>query len=210
MKEYLDSAKNYMYVQDIAKRSEDWIEIPEGAEAYGRIGAINTFYKDVFSKFANENNSFEWEDRSKWAMRREREILWQRPTQPEELPFVDDGPMTEENQIPVDATEIMNKFRAGNIKLDFSQSTGISGLDRPQSELAEIEKVRQSQWAKQVGGNHYKSMKIQPAQFALENKLDYCQANAIKYICRHEHKNGKEDLEKAKHYIDLLIEHYYG
>lgn len=77
-------------------------------------------------------------------------------------------------------------------------------------QYAEIEKVRQSQWSVQVGGNHYKSMKIQPAQFALENKLDYCQANAIKYICRHEHKNGKEDLEKAKHYIDLLIEHHYG
>jgi hypothetical protein len=67
-----------------------------------------------------------------------------------------------------------------------------------------------SQWDIQVGGNHYKDMKIQPAKFALENKLDYCQANAIKYICRHEHKNGKQDLEKAKHYIDLLIEHYYG
>lgn len=75
---------------------------------------------------------------------------------------------------------------------------------------AEIEQVRQSQWSKQVGGNHYKDMPIQPAKFALENKLDYCQANAIKYICRHEHKNGKEDLEKAKHYIDLLIEHHYG
>lgn len=67
-----------------------------------------------------------------------------------------------------------------------------------------------SQWDLQVGGDHYKSMKIQPAKFALENKLDYCQANAIKYICRHESKNGKQDLEKAKHYIDLLIEHYYG
>lgn len=77
-------------------------------------------------------------------------------------------------------------------------------------QYAEIEQVRQSQWSKQVGGNHYKDMPIQPAQFALENKLDYCQANAIKYICRHEHKNGKEDLEKAKHYIDLLIEHHYG
>lgn len=70
--------------------------------------------------------------------------------------------------------------------------------------------LKWSQWDLQVGGDHYKSMKIQPAKFALENKLDYCQANAIKYICRHESKNGKQDLEKAKHYIDLLIEHYYG
>lgn len=86
----------------------------------------------------------------------------------------------------------------------------LAGRESLNDQYAEIEKVRQSQWSKQVGGNHYKDMPIQPAQFALENKLDYCQANAIKYICRHEHKNGKEDLEKAKHYIDLLIEHYYG
>lgn len=79
--------------------------------------------------------------------------------------------------------------------------------------IATAEVARQktaSQWELQVGGDHYKSMKIQPAKFALENKLDYCQANAIKYICRHASKNGKQDLEKAKHYIDLLIEHYYG
>ena len=79
--------------------------------------------------------------------------------------------------------------------------------------IASAEVARQkstSQWDLQVGGDHYKSMKIQPAKFALENKLDYCQANAIKYICRHASKNGKQDLEKAKHYIDLLIEHYYG
>lgn len=76
--------------------------------------------------------------------------------------------------------------------------------------MESVGQLKGSQWDIQVGGDHYKSMKIQPAKFALENRLDYCQANAIKYICRHESKNGKQDLEKAKHYIDLLIEHYYG
>ena len=88
-----------------------------------------------------------------------------------------------------------------------------SGKESLNDKIATAEVARQkstSQWDLQVGGNHYKSMKIQPAKFALENKLDYCQANAIKYICRHASKNGKQDLEKAKHYIDLLIEHYYG
>ncbi|WP_180068297.1 DUF3310 domain-containing protein [Acinetobacter sp. YH16038] len=61
----------------------------------------------------------------------------------------------------------------------------------------------------QVGGSHYKDMVIQPYQFALANQLDYCQANVIKYVCRHASKNGLQDLEKAKHYIDLMIEHYY-
>ena len=77
----------------------------------------------------------------------------------------------------------------------------------------EIERVRQhksSAWDTQVGGSHYKQFKIQPMQFALENKLDAAQQNVIKYIMRHSFKNGKQDLEKAKHYIDLMIEFYYG
>lgn len=62
----------------------------------------------------------------------------------------------------------------------------------------------------QVGGDHYKKHMIQPIEFIMANKLDYCQGNAIKYIVRHHDKNGREDLEKAKHYIDLMIDHYYG
>ena len=64
-------------------------------------------------------------------------------------------------------------------------------------------------WDKQVGGNHYKQYAIQPAQFALANKLDYAQANAIKYIVRHADKNGVQDLDKAVHYIELLKQYYY-
>lgn len=58
----------------------------------------------------------------------------------------------------------------------------------------------------QVGGNHYKNYKIQPVEFFMANKLNYCQSNAIKYLVRYKDKNGVEDLEKAKHYIDLLID----
>jgi hypothetical protein len=57
----------------------------------------------------------------------------------------------------------------------------------------------------QVGGGHYKDMAIQPIEFCMANKLDVCQSKIIKYVCRHESKNGREDLEKAKHMIDLLI-----
>lgn len=62
----------------------------------------------------------------------------------------------------------------------------------------------------QVGASHYKDMKVQPMFFSLENKLDACQHTAIKYIVRHASKNGKEDLIKAKHCIDLMLEYYYG
>lgn len=208
MKEYLINNNGEYELHQGGIVPDGAIEVPEGAEFAISDGRKIEFRKNdkffIYGDWQSAHFSFLDFPINDWS------VVWHRLTQPEQLPFVDDEPMTEENQIPVDATEIMNKFRAGNIKLDFSQSTGISGLDQPQSELAEIEKVRQSQWSKQVGGNHYKDMPIQPAQFALENKLDYCQANAIKYICRHEHKNGKEDLEKAKHYIDLLIEHHYG
>jgi hypothetical protein len=63
---------------------------------------------------------------------------------------------------------------------------------------------------RQVSGNHYKKYKIQPVEFIYANKVEYCEANIIKYICRHRDKNGLQDLEKAKHYIDLLIELEYA
>lgn len=62
---------------------------------------------------------------------------------------------------------------------------------------------------KQIGGNHYKQFKIQPVEFCQINELNHCESNIIKYVCRHKFKNGIQDLEKAKHYIDLLIELEY-
>jgi hypothetical protein len=62
----------------------------------------------------------------------------------------------------------------------------------------------------QVGGNHYKSYAIQPIEYAMANRLNYCQANAIKYVTRYGDKGGKEDLLKAIHNIELLIELEYG
>lgn len=59
----------------------------------------------------------------------------------------------------------------------------------------------------QIGGKHYQ-MSIQPIDYILENKLGFCEGNVIKYISRHREKNGKEDLLKAKHYIDFLIDEY--
>lgn len=59
---------------------------------------------------------------------------------------------------------------------------------------------------KQVAGNHYKSMKIQPVEFIHTNNIPYMEGNIIKYVCRWRNKSGLADLEKAKHYIELLIE----
>jgi hypothetical protein len=58
----------------------------------------------------------------------------------------------------------------------------------------------------QVGGNHYKGMKIQPIEFIHANNIPHLEACAIKYLCRWRDKNGVEDLKKAKHYIELLLD----
>ena len=61
---------------------------------------------------------------------------------------------------------------------------------------------------RQVGGNHYRDMAIQPVQFIVANGIPYREANVIKYVVRHPRKNGKQDLLKARHYIDMLIADY--
>ena len=61
----------------------------------------------------------------------------------------------------------------------------------------------------QIGGSHYKDYVIQPAEFINKNKLLFAEGNAIKYIVRAKKKGGKEDLLKAKHYIDMIIERDY-
>jgi hypothetical protein len=57
----------------------------------------------------------------------------------------------------------------------------------------------------QVGGGHYKDLKIQPIEYIHANSLGYCEANVVKYISRWKSKGGLQDLEKVKHYVDLLI-----
>ena len=64
-------------------------------------------------------------------------------------------------------------------------------------------------YKKQIGGSHYKNMVIQPSEFINKNKLQFAEGNAIKYICRHANKGEVQDLEKAKHYIDMIIERDY-
>ena len=65
-------------------------------------------------------------------------------------------------------------------------------------------------YKKQIGGSHYKDMVIQPSEFINKNKLQFAEGNAIKYICRHASKGEVQDLEKAKHYIDMIIDRDYG
>ena len=63
---------------------------------------------------------------------------------------------------------------------------------------------------KQVGGNHYKNYKIQPVEFIIKNNIGFVEGNIIKYVLRFKEKGGVQDLEKAKHYIELLIDSSKG
>lgn len=63
---------------------------------------------------------------------------------------------------------------------------------------------------RQEGGSHYQDFVIQPIDFVLKNRLSFIEGNVIKYVCRHADKNGAEDIRKAIHYLELLLEEEYG
>ena len=61
-------------------------------------------------------------------------------------------------------------------------------------------------YERQVDGDHYQKLAIQPMQYSMLNNLDACQHTVIKYVTRFRDKGGIKDLEKAKHCIDMLID----
>ena len=67
-----------------------------------------------------------------------------------------------------------------------------------------------SAYDKQIAGSHYKKYEIQPSEFINKNKILFAEGNAIKYICRHSSKGKKEDILKAIHYLEMIIERDYN
>ena len=66
-----------------------------------------------------------------------------------------------------------------------------------------------SAFDKQISGSHYKEKGIQPIIYIYANELGFCEGNVIKYVTRHKSKNGRADIEKAIHYLELLLELEY-
>ena len=64
--------------------------------------------------------------------------------------------------------------------------------------------------ARQVGGEHYRNMAIQPVEFIHKNGIGYLEGAVIKYVCRHKAKNKAEDVRKAIHFLELILELEYG
>ena len=69
--------------------------------------------------------------------------------------------------------------------------------------------MKNKPYDKQIGGSHYQNFKIQPSKFVIENELLYPEGCVIKYILRHRLKGKKQDLEKAIHFIEMIIERDY-
>lgn len=74
-----------------------------------------------------------------------------------------------------------------------------------QKEQAKMQKKAED---KQVGGDHYKSLPIQPIHYIRKNNLGWFEGNIVKYITRHASKGGRKDIEKVIHYAELLLEEY--
>lgn len=62
----------------------------------------------------------------------------------------------------------------------------------------------------QVGGSHYKNRPIQPVQYCMANGIPFMEGSVIKYVTRWRDKGGVEDLKKARHFLDMLIEYEEG
>jgi hypothetical protein len=58
----------------------------------------------------------------------------------------------------------------------------------------------------QVNGDHYKKLRIQPIEFIHANNIGFAEGSVVKYVSRWREKGGIADLQKAKHFIELLIE----
>ena len=84
-------------------------------------------------------------------------------------------------------------------------------IEDGKTRLAELESLEKLiALESQVGGNHYSSMKIQPIEYTMANEMNPLQHTVIKYVSRYKKKNGIEDLKKAIHSLELLIQFEEG
>ena len=83
-------------------------------------------------------------------------------------------------------------------------------IDEKNYQYREPRKIFDESWddplTAQVGGDHYKNLAIQPVEYITANNLSYLQGSVIKYVTRYKNKNGKEDLQKAIHFIKMMIQ----
>ena len=69
--------------------------------------------------------------------------------------------------------------------------------------------MKSKPYKKQIGGSHYQNMVMQPSEFINKNRLQFAEGSAIKYICRHAAKGKIQDIQKAIHYLEMIIDRDY-
>jgi hypothetical protein len=89
------------------------------------------------------------------------------------------------------------------------QVAGVSKVSKAEADSERRCEVNERPTDRQVGGNHYQ-MPIQPVEFIQRNNLGFCEGNVVKYVCRHKTKGGAEDVKKAIHYLELLLQLEYS
>jgi hypothetical protein len=77
------------------------------------------------------------------------------------------------------------------------------------NEITRVDPIPLSPLERQEGGSHYKHFAIQPVEFITKNNLPFLEGCVIKRVCRHEYKNGAEDIRKAIHELELILELEY-
>ena len=82
-------------------------------------------------------------------------------------------------------------------------------FERQYRQMQKMKQQEASALDKQVSGSHYKDKGIQPIVYIHANNLGFCEGNVVKYVTRHKEKNGRADIEKAIHYLELLLELEY-
>lgn len=111
---------------------------------------------------------------------------------------------------------VYEKFTDGRMRIVGSgadreiEACKICGEAKYDNELCPWCSLKINPLHKQEGGNHYKDMAIQPVEFITANNLGFLEGNVVKYICRHHAKNGAEDIKKAIHYCEMLLQTKYG
>ena len=114
----------------------------------------------------------------------------------DEFPFTIIPEQTEEEELARYQSRVKEKMRAA---LDTAE---VAKTNRERVEL-----ILPSE--RQIGGAHYAKFAIQPSEYIHRNQLGWCEGNAVKYISRHQDKGGRQDILKAIHYLELLLEWEY-
>ena len=105
-----------------------------------------------------------------------------------------------DNKYSENTQRALEALRAHNAKTNGPQ------FAHPQDEMSMGGPLTSNALGKQVDGGHYKDLKIQPIEYIHANNIPFAEGNIIKYVTRWRAKGGIKDLEKAKHFIELLIE----